>query len=97
MGIVLTWEQCVAIMPLLPAEKSAIGDRMPAPEFVEFIIEPYLYEVPLREQPGIKDFIKDDIAAAQRRHSYDLSALLKIGIYQRLIAQGYAEKLPPLF
>ncbi len=93
-GIMLTWEECAALIILTPEEITAMGPRAPAPEFVDFLIDPYLYEEPLKDKPGVKGFIRDDIAAAQRRGSYDMSALLKFGLRQRLIAQGYAGDIP---
>lgn len=92
----LTWEECAALTILTPEEIAAMGPRVPAPEFVEFLIDGYLYDEPLKDKPGVKDFIRDDILAAQRRGSYDMSALLKFGLRQRLIAQGYAGEMPEL-
>lgn len=93
MGIMLTWEECAALTVLTPEETAAMGARTPAPEFVAFLIDSYLYEEPLKDKPGVKDFIRDDITAAQRRGSFDMSALLKFGLRQRLVAQGYAGEM----
>lgn len=90
----LTWEECAALTVLTPEENAAMGPRAPASEFVAFLIDPYLYEEPLKDKPGVKGFIRDDIAAAQRRGSFDMSALLKVGLRQRLISQGYAGEIP---
>jgi len=91
----LTWEDSARIADLTPEEISALGPRAPAKDFIDFIIAPYLHEEPLKENPGIRDFICDDITAAQQRGSHDLAGLLKLGIRQRLIDQGYAGELPP--
>lgn len=96
MEFMLSWEECAELTNLLPNETAALGGRIPAWDFLDFVMAPYLYEEPLKDKPGVQGFIRDDISAAQRRGSYDLSALLKIGIHQRLIDQGYAGELPTM-
>ena len=95
-GIMLTWEECAAMVTLTLEEAAAMGERPPAREFVDFVFDTYLYDEPLKDKPGVKDFLRDDIAAAQRRGSHDLAALLKVGLYYRLVEQGYAGKLPSI-
>lgn len=72
----------------------ALGGRPPSRDFVGFLMDTYLYEEPLKDKPGVKDFFRHDLQAAQKRGSHDLAALLKIGLYFRLVDQGYAGNLP---
>ena len=92
----LTWEECAALTRLLPEELSALDTRMPMPEFMVMLMEPYVVEAPLKDRPGVRVAIRDDIAAAQRRGSYDFSLILKLALRARLQSQGYAGKIPEI-
>jgi hypothetical protein len=92
----LTWIECSSLVELTSEEMAALAGRAPAPEFLDFLLAPYFYDEPLKDKPGVKDFIRQDIMAAQRRGSHDMSALLKYGLRERLLSQGYAGKIPEI-
>ncbi len=91
----LDWEECASLVTLTPEEISALEESMPSQEFIAFIMNPYLYSEPLKDRPGVQEFLRDDITAAEDAGKFDLSGMFKIGLRQRLLEQGYAGDLPP--
>jgi hypothetical protein len=89
----LNWEECVTLARLTSQEVEALEESMPSQDFINFIMNPYLYSEPLKDRPGVQEFLRDDIEAAEAMGKFDMAAMMKLGLRQRLLEQGYAGDL----